>query len=127
MFVSPVLIPSSTNRRVDIHLHQNLLCLGSKIVLSKGGNFKFFMQRNSLLDYFHKTNLKQFRAHIHQPMIRLPCICGGKTAVLDFQPIVPTCVVWSWCLKECFTLLAHHNKGSLRHRFSLFFDPMVMP
>ena len=37
-------------------------------------------QQNSLVHYFQKTNLKQ-GAHIHQPMIRLPRACRGRTAV----------------------------------------------
>ena len=82
------------------------------------------MQWNSLVHYFQRTNLKQ-GAHIHQPMIRLPRACRGRTAVQSPANSSHMCCV-ELALKG---VLCTHlgSKGSFRHGFSPFIDLMALP
>ena len=90
-------------------------------VVKSGFQILYAVEQFSSL--FSNDKLKA-RAHIRQPMIRLPCACRGKTAVRFPTNSSHICGA-ELALEEmlCTTL---GIKGSLRHEFSPFFDPMAM-
>ena len=82
------------------------------------------MQKNSLVHYFQKTNLKRW-VHIHQSMIRLPRARRGRTAVW-FQTN-SSHMFWVELALKAVLYARLGSRGSLRHGFTPFIDPTAMP
>ena len=106
---------ATSDKNTNFNISKNLLC--------KVGILNSLC---SLVHYFQKTKWK-LGAHIHQPMIRPPRACRGRTTVRFPANSSHVCFVELALKGVLFTRLGMRNRGSLRHRLSPLINPTVMP